>query len=85
MTRPQRGRVIREGAAASFILNDRGERMVQPSDEVKSALDIFVKDMRLVLDAGRAPPVSHHPSHPPPNSYSSPDTVQGSAVATTPQ
>jgi len=46
--------VIREGAAASFMLNDRGERMVQPSDEVKSALDIFVKDMGLVLDAGRA-------------------------------
>ena len=46
--------VIREGAAASFMLNDRGERMAQPSDEVKSALDIFVKDMGLVLDAGRA-------------------------------
>jgi 3-hydroxyisobutyrate dehydrogenase len=46
--------VIREGAAASFMLNDRGERMVQPSDEVKSALDIFVKDMGLVLDTGRA-------------------------------
>lgn len=46
--------VIREGAAASFMLNDRGERMVQPSEEVKSALDIFVKDMGLVLDAGRA-------------------------------
>lgn len=46
--------VIREGAAESFMLNDRGERMVQPSDEGKSALDIFVKDMGLVLDAGRA-------------------------------
>jgi 3-hydroxyisobutyrate dehydrogenase len=46
--------VIREGAAASFMLDDRGERMVQPSDEVKSALDIFVKDMGLVLDAARA-------------------------------
>jgi nucleoside-diphosphate-sugar epimerase len=32
-----------------------------------------------------APPVSQHPSHPPPNSYSSPDTALGSAVATTPQ
>jgi 3-hydroxyisobutyrate dehydrogenase len=28
--------VIREGAAASFMLDDRGERMVQPSDEVKA-------------------------------------------------
>ena len=46
--------VLREGAAESFMLNDRGERMVQPSDEGKSALDIFVKDMGLVLDAGRA-------------------------------
>jgi 3-hydroxyisobutyrate dehydrogenase len=51
---PATWQVIREGAAASFMLNDRGERMVQPSDEVKSALDIFVKDMGLVLDAGRA-------------------------------
>lgn len=45
--------VIRGGAAASFMLDDRGARMVQPSDEVKSALDIFVKDMGLVLDAAR--------------------------------
>jgi 3-hydroxyisobutyrate dehydrogenase/putative dehydrogenase len=45
--------VIRGGAAASFMLDDRGQRMVQPSDEVKSALDIFVKDMGLVLDAAR--------------------------------
>jgi 3-hydroxyisobutyrate dehydrogenase len=45
--------VIRGGAAASFMLDDRGERMVHGSDEVKSALDIFVKDMGLVLDAAR--------------------------------
>jgi 3-hydroxyisobutyrate dehydrogenase len=45
--------VVRGGAAASFMLDDRGERMVRPSDEVKSALDIFVKDMGLVLDAAR--------------------------------
>jgi 3-hydroxyisobutyrate dehydrogenase-like beta-hydroxyacid dehydrogenase len=32
---------------------DRGERMVHGSDETKSALDIFVKDMGLVLDAAR--------------------------------
>jgi hypothetical protein len=35
--------VIREGAAASFMLNDRGERIGPTADEVKSALDIFVK------------------------------------------
>jgi 3-hydroxyisobutyrate dehydrogenase/putative dehydrogenase len=46
--------VVRGGAAASFMLDDRGERMVHGTDEVKSALDIFVKDMGLVLDAARA-------------------------------
>ena len=43
--------VLRGGAAASFMLDDRGARMVHPTDEVKSALDIFVKDMALVTDA----------------------------------
>jgi 3-hydroxyisobutyrate dehydrogenase len=46
--------VIRGGAAASFMLDDRGERMVHGTEESKSALDIFVKDMGLVLDAARA-------------------------------
>lgn len=47
--------VIRDGAAASFMLDDRGARMVQGAhDEVRSALDIFVKDMGLVTDAARA-------------------------------
>lgn len=46
--------VIRHGAAASFMLDDRGDRMVHGAGEqVKSALDIFVKDMGLVLDAAR--------------------------------
>jgi 3-hydroxyisobutyrate dehydrogenase len=44
--------VLRGGAAASFMFEDRGERMVRgPGDgtgEVRSALDIFVKDMGLV-------------------------------------
>src|SRR3712207_4942793 len=34
--------VLRGGAAASFMLDDRGGRMVRGTDEVKSALDIFV-------------------------------------------
>ena len=45
--------VLRAGAAASFMLDDRGRRMVHGADQVKSALDIFVKDMGLVLDAAR--------------------------------
>ncbi|WP_028066430.1 NAD(P)-dependent oxidoreductase [Solirubrobacter soli] len=44
--------ILREGAAASFMLDDRGERMVAGAfDEAKSALDIFVKDMGLVTAA----------------------------------
>ncbi len=46
--------VLRGGAAASFMLDDRGARMVHGTDEVRSALDIFVKDMGLVVDAARA-------------------------------
>jgi 3-hydroxyisobutyrate dehydrogenase len=46
--------VLRDGAAASFMLDDRGARMVHGTDEVRSALDIFVKDMGLVTDAARA-------------------------------
>jgi len=46
--------VLRHGAAASFMLEDRGARMVEGSfDQVRSALDIFVKDMGLVVDAAR--------------------------------
>jgi 3-hydroxyisobutyrate dehydrogenase len=46
--------IVRHGAAASFILDDRGERMLHgPFDQPRSALDIFVKDMGLVTDAAR--------------------------------
>jgi 3-hydroxyisobutyrate dehydrogenase len=46
--------LVRGGAAASFMLDDRGERMVEGAfDDVRSALDIFVKDMGLVCDAAR--------------------------------
>jgi 3-hydroxyisobutyrate dehydrogenase/putative dehydrogenase len=51
--------VVRGGAAASFMLDDRGARMVHGTDEVRSALDIFVKDMGLVSDAARH---SHYPA-----------------------
>ena len=46
---------IRHGAAASFMLEDRGERMLSREfDDVRSALDIFVKDMGLVVETGAA-------------------------------
>ena len=45
------------GAANSFMLGDRGKRMLQAYDEsgpeVLSRLDIFVKDMGIVLAASR--------------------------------
>ena len=45
-------KVLRDGAAASFMFDDRGARMVAVTfDEVRSALDIFVKDMGLVTGA----------------------------------
>jgi 3-hydroxyisobutyrate dehydrogenase/putative dehydrogenase len=47
--------VLRHGAAASFMLDDRGARMVHnPDNEIRSTIDIFVKDMGLVTDAARA-------------------------------
>jgi 3-hydroxyisobutyrate dehydrogenase len=40
-------------AASSFMLNNRGPRMLEDDGVVTSAVDIFVKDLGLVLDAGR--------------------------------
>ena len=55
--------VLRDGAAASFMFDDRGARMVAGEfDDVRSALDIFVKDMGLVTgaagEAGAAVPLA---------------------------
>ena len=51
-------RTLGAGAAASFMLGDRGPRMLQAYEsegaEVRSRLDIFVKDMGIVGDAARA-------------------------------
>ena len=41
-------------AASSWMLHNRGPRMVQTNPEVTSAVDIFVKDLGLVLDTARA-------------------------------
>ena len=40
------------------MLKDRGARMLQDKPPVASAVDIFVKDLGLVLDAGRASKVA---------------------------
>ena len=40
-------------AASSWMLKDRGARMLQAEPEVSSAVDIFVKDLGIVLEAGR--------------------------------
>jgi L-threonate 2-dehydrogenase len=40
-------------AASSWMLKDRGPRMLEMDPEVTSAVDIFVKDLSIVLDAGR--------------------------------
>jgi 3-hydroxyisobutyrate dehydrogenase len=52
---------LSQGAASSFMLSDRGPRMLQAYSggaEVKSRVDIFVKDMGIVTSVGRA---SHVP------------------------
>ena len=56
--------ILKSGAASSWMLGDRGPRMVNEAfDDVTSAVDIFVKDMTLVLDAARqatfAAPMAH--------------------------
>jgi 3-hydroxyisobutyrate dehydrogenase len=48
--------VLSKGAASSFMLSDRGPRMLQAytgGAEVKSRVDIFVKDMGIVTSVGR--------------------------------
>jgi L-threonate 2-dehydrogenase len=47
-------KILTSGAASSWMLANRGPRMVQDDGQVTSAVDIFVKDLGLVLDAGRA-------------------------------
>jgi 3-hydroxyisobutyrate dehydrogenase len=49
--------VLTRGAASSFMLGDRGPRMLtaeDPSTPVRSRLDIFVKDMGIVNQIARA-------------------------------
>jgi putative dehydrogenase len=46
-------RIMSGSSASSWMLNDRGPRMLEAEPEVTSAVDIFVKDLGIVLDAGR--------------------------------
>ncbi|RDJ22475.1 NAD(P)-dependent oxidoreductase [Bosea caraganae] len=41
-------------AASSWMLKDRGPRMLLDDAPIASAVDIFVKDLGIVLDAGRS-------------------------------
>ena len=45
--------IISTSAASSWMLRDRGPRMLQSDPAVNSAVDIFVKDLGIVLEAGR--------------------------------
>jgi 3-hydroxyisobutyrate dehydrogenase len=45
--------IMSGSSASSWMLKDRGPRMLESDPEVTSAVDIFVKDLGIVLDAGR--------------------------------
>jgi 3-hydroxyisobutyrate dehydrogenase len=40
-------------SASSWMLRDRGPRMLETEPEITSAVDIFVKDLGIVLEAGK--------------------------------
>ncbi|WP_374302415.1 NAD(P)-dependent oxidoreductase [Paracoccus sp. (in: a-proteobacteria)] len=46
--------IVSGSAASSWMLKDRGPRMLQDDPPVTSAVDIFVKDLGIALAAGRA-------------------------------
>ncbi len=46
--------ILSGSAASSWMLKNRGSRMVGVDTSVTSTVDIFVKDLGLVLDAGRS-------------------------------
>ncbi|ACA17181.1 3-hydroxyisobutyrate dehydrogenase [Methylobacterium sp. 4-46] len=45
--------ILSGSSAASWMLRDRGPRMLEEAPRVTSAVDIFVKDLGIVLEAGR--------------------------------
>lgn len=46
-------KIMSGSAASSWMLRDRGPRMLQHDPDVTSAVDIFVKDLGIVMEAGR--------------------------------
>ena len=44
--------ILSGSAAQSWMLRDRGPRMLEEDPEVRSSVDIFVKDLGIVLDSG---------------------------------
>lgn len=45
--------ILSQSAAGSWMLSNRGPRMLKDEPEVTSTVDIFVKDLGIVMDAGR--------------------------------
>ena len=45
--------IVGGSAASSWMLRDRGPRMLERDPDVASAVDIFVKDLGIVMEAGR--------------------------------
>jgi 3-hydroxyisobutyrate dehydrogenase len=45
--------IMSGSSASSWMLNDRGNRMLENEPEVTSTIDIFVKDLSMVSQAGR--------------------------------
>ena len=45
--------ILSGASAASWMLNDRGPRMLEADPDLTSAIDIFVKDLGIVMEAGR--------------------------------
>jgi putative dehydrogenase len=50
--------IVSGSAASSWMLKDRGPRMLMDSPPVTSAVDIFVKDLGIALAAGRSASMS---------------------------
>jgi len=44
--------IVSGSAASSWMLRDRGPRMLEDEPRVSSAVDIFVKDLGIVLETG---------------------------------